>query len=60
MRENWPTVDGYDWTARDTVRFLNRLMQMRGEFGPLLLLVDVERSDAGEANDAGEAMGPRW
>ena len=55
VRENWPTVDGYDWTAQDTARFLNRLMQMRGEFGRLLLvLADVERSDEGEV------LGPRW
>ncbi len=55
VRENWPAVDGYNWTAPDTAHFLNRLMQMRGEFGRLLLvLADVERSDEEEG------IGQRW
>lgn len=33
VRENWPTVDDYGWTAQDTERFLSRLMQMRGSLG---------------------------
>ncbi len=51
VQDGWPSVDDCAWSARDTATFLYRLMQMRGEFGRLLLvLADAERGD--ENNEA--------
>ncbi len=44
VEEDWPTVKDYGFGEEDFVEFIYCLMEMRGEFGRLLLvLADAER-----------------
>lgn len=52
-----PEPDGYGWDADKMGEFLHCLMEMRGEFGRLLLVMaDAERCE----RRRGRAFGPAW
>lgn len=47
VQRGWPQVDEYGFTAADMSAFLGNLLEMRGEFGRLLLeLADAERAES--------------